>query len=137
MYIGIITIIICHHHTPHLSLTLLLLWLIVKYYCLIYEQYSYKQALLSNAARTKTDYYFVGYPGHIDMFVIKLVALIKNKPLIFDAFVSLYDSMIFDRKVIKKDSFVAKILFYLDKWSCNMADLIILIFERSLCSSVV
>ena len=68
----------------------------------------------------------VGYLGHFDMFLARLLCTLKNKPLYFNVFLSLYDTMVDDRKFFLPNSFPAKILFYLDKFSCQLADRIFL-----------
>ena len=74
------------------------------------------------------DVMFVGYFGHLDMFFAKLFSILtlRRKKIIFDAFISLYDTMVFDRKMLKENSFFSKIVFWLDKLSCWLADTVIL-----------
>ena len=75
------------------------------------------------------DLIFVGYFGHLDMFFVKffqLIAFRKKKKIVFDVFVSLYDSIISDRKMLKADSFLAKFIFMLDKVACSFADVLLL-----------
>ncbi len=74
----------------------------------------------------KHDIIFVPYPGHIDVFIAKLLSILKKKPLVFDAFLSLYDSMVNDRKIVKKKSLLAKFLYFIDKYSCKLADIVLL-----------
>lgn len=68
----------------------------------------------------------VGYSGHIDIFLAKLLTIFKRKPLVFDAFLSLYDTAVLDRKVVSKGSFRARALWWLDKASCAISDLVLL-----------
>ena len=74
------------------------------------------------------DVMFVGYFGHLDMFFAKLFSILtfRRKKIIFDAFISLYDTMVSDRKMLKETSFFSKIVFWLDKLSCWLADTVIL-----------
>ncbi|MFH1455601.1 MAG: glycosyltransferase [archaeon] len=72
------------------------------------------------------DVVIVGYPGQIDMFVAKFASFIRGKPLVFDAYLSLYDSMVNDRKVIKKNSFTGQALHFVDKYSCKLANKVLL-----------
>ena len=74
------------------------------------------------------DVMFVGYFGHLDMFFAKLFSILtfRRKKIIFDAFISLYDTMVSDRKMLKENSFFSKIVFWLDKLSCWFADTVIL-----------
>ena len=46
----------------------------------------------------------VGYWGHIDVFFLAPFAKLKRKPIIFDAFFSLYDTAISDWELAPKNS---------------------------------
>jgi len=74
------------------------------------------------------DIIFVGYFGHLDMFFAKLFTLIllKKKKIVFDAFLSLYDSMVSDRKILKEASLSARLVYFIDKHACQIADTVIL-----------
>ena len=78
------------------------------------------------AAIKDVDILFIGYSGHFDVFVAFILCKLKKVPMVFDAFLSLYDSLVFDRKVVKKDSLKATLLYYLDKYACSLADLVLL-----------
>ena len=69
------------------------------------------------------DAMIVGFPGHP---VVPLAKLISRKPIIFDAFVSLYDSNVFDRKSVSPYSFWALKYWLLDWLSCKLADRVLL-----------
>jgi len=69
------------------------------------------------------DVMVVGFPGHPVMLLAKLVC---RKPIIFDAFVSLYDSNVFDRKSVSPYSFWALKYWLLDWLSCKLADRVLL-----------
>jgi glycosyltransferase involved in cell wall biosynthesis len=60
------------------------------------------------------------------MFIAKPLAMIRRKPLYFNVFLSLYDTMIFDRQLAGPHSMVAKLLYHLDKISCVLADKVFL-----------
>jgi len=45
-----------------------------------------------------------------------------RKKMVLDAYLSMYDSMVFDRKKVSKDSFLAKVFYWLDKKSCQVSD---------------
>src|SRR3989338_5559242 len=70
----------------------------------------------------KYDTVFVGFLAQPLMPFIKLRT---RKPIIFDAFISLYDTLCFDRQIFRPDSLVGKFAFWLDKKSCKWADMII------------
>lgn len=75
-------------------------------------------------SRKKFDVMIVGFPGQEVMFVARLIAW--NKPIVFDAFTSHYGGYILDREKWTRDSLRAKYFKFLDKWSCRLADIILL-----------
>jgi len=72
--------------------------------------------------RKSYDVMIVGFLGQMIMPFAKIVA---RKPIIFDAFLSLYDSNVFDRQVIKPKSFKAFYYWFLDWISMRLADIIL------------
>jgi len=72
------------------------------------------------------DFVFVGYIGHIDVFPARILSWIRRKPMVFDAFYSLYDSLVDDRGLYSRNSFRALLLKFIDKWSCRLSDLVLL-----------
>lgn len=69
---------------------------------------------------------FVAFPGYVIMPIAWILAKITGKKIIFDAFMSVYDSMILDRKIYKKFSLKSLKYFFLDWLSCWLADIILL-----------
>lgn len=65
----------------------------------------------------------VGFPGYQAIILARWLA---NKPIFFDAFTSLYDSMVSDRKAARLNSLEAKYYWFLDWLSCRLADRIII-----------
>ena len=72
------------------------------------------------------DAIIVGYAGHIDVFLAKILNLFRRKPLILDVFLSLYDTAVVDRKIVSAGSVKAKLLHLIDTWSCRIADAVLL-----------
>jgi glycosyltransferase involved in cell wall biosynthesis len=72
------------------------------------------------------DYIFVGYPGWFDLPLVWLLNKLKKEKLVFDSYFSIYDSMVNDRKSVKKNSIQSRFFFFLDKICCNLTDLILL-----------
>ncbi len=68
------------------------------------------------------DVMIVGYTGHLDIFLANLLSSLKRKPLIFDAFVSLYNTLVEDRCLFSPNSLLAKLLYIIDRTSCNLCD---------------
>ncbi len=71
---------------------------------------------------SKVDVIFVMFPGHLNMPVAWVLGKIFKKPVVFDCFISLYDTYVFDRQAFPKDSLKAKFYWHLDKLSCQLAD---------------
>jgi len=69
------------------------------------------------------DVVLIGFFGqHLAIF---LKPFIRNR-IVFDAFLSAYDTLVFDRKKFKKGSWAAGLCFWLDKKSCQLADKVLL-----------
>lgn len=73
--------------------------------------------------RNDYDAMFVAYPGFQPVILAKFLT---SKPIIFDAFVSMYDSMVSDRKKVSKKSLKAKYFWWLDKLSMTAASLVLI-----------
>jgi len=71
------------------------------------------------------DVMIVGFPGHFDMPLAKLLTTVSKTPLIFDAFISLYETFVTDREFVAKNSLKATLLNILDKYSCKFADIVL------------
>lgn len=74
---------------------------------------------------SRPDLYLVSYPGWLDVPFIRLAAWIKRCPMVFDPFMSLYDTMISDRGLRSPKSMLARLTRLLDRWSLRLADLVI------------
>lgn len=74
----------------------------------------------------RCDLIIIGYAGHLDVFIAKILNIFRRKPIIFDAFLSLYDTVAMDRKLTVPDSLKAKILRMIDRHSCMVADVVLL-----------
>jgi len=69
------------------------------------------------------DLIFIGFFGQP---LVPLVKKLTDKPIIFDAFLSAYDTMCFDRKKITPKSLGGRFFYWLDKHSCELANTILL-----------
>jgi len=99
----------------------------IKKYLSLYQQH--KKIPARNAShgdaggKNKYDVLIVGFAGHSLVWFAKLIS---NKPIIFDAFVSLYLTNVADRGVCSPQSLKAKYYYFLDWLSCVLADKILL-----------
>jgi glycosyltransferase involved in cell wall biosynthesis len=72
------------------------------------------------------DIIIVGYTGQFDIFLARILNLFKKKPVILDAFISIYDTIVMDRSIVSLGSIRARLLWWLDRTACRFADLILL-----------
>ncbi|MFA6306931.1 MAG: glycosyltransferase [Patescibacteria group bacterium] len=75
------------------------------------------------ALKNKYDVMIVGFPGYQAMILAKLIT---GRPIIFDAFFSLYDAMVNDRRAVSRLHPLAWYFWLLDWLSGSLADRILL-----------
>lgn len=73
----------------------------------------------------KVDLIIVGENGYVLMPLARFLGWIYRKRVVLDAFFPFFDSLVYDRKIIKPNSFRAKKLLFIDWLGCFLADLII------------
>lgn len=69
------------------------------------------------------DVVFVGFYGFLLVF---LVRLFTRRPLIFDAYLSTYNTLCLDRRRFAPYSPMGRLIFLFDKLACQLADVVIL-----------
>lgn len=72
------------------------------------------------------DVILVGFPGHADMLPATLYSTKKQIPVVFDAFVSLWETSVEDRAIVPKKSLSAMRYRLEDRVACSLADLVLL-----------
>jgi len=82
--------------------------------------------LFYNFLKIKCDLILVGFPGHTDVFLAWIIAKMFHKRLIFDAFISLYDSRCLDKKEYNPKSFSGRLLWLQDMITCHIVDFTLL-----------
>ncbi len=73
--------------------------------------------------RSRYDLVFIGFYGHL---ILRLLAPVIRAPLLFDAFVSTYDTLCFDRQLYAPGSPAGRAAFWLDRTNCLRADHVLL-----------
>lgn len=68
----------------------------------------------------------VGFPGQKTVPFARLISKLKGVNLVFDAFLSVYNTYVFDRKDVKQNSLKGRYYYSLDKISCKLADVVLL-----------
>lgn len=72
------------------------------------------------------DAVFVLAPGHPDVPFARFASWLRRKPLLFDAFYSLYDTVVDDRGLAEPGSPKARLVSLLDRLSCRLPDAVLI-----------
>ncbi|MHB0858939.1 MAG: glycosyltransferase family 4 protein [Anaerolineae bacterium] len=78
------------------------------------------------------DVLIVGYAGHLDVFPARVLAWLKRKPLVFDAYLSLHETVVEDRGLAGRRTLLAGLLYRVEKAGCALADLVLLDTEADI-----
>lgn len=87
---------------------------------------SYPMLAIRYLKLPKHEIVLVGYMGHLDVLVLWPLAKWRGVPVIWDAFVSLYNTVVEDRRLISPGNPLAFFLFGWDWLACRAASLIVL-----------
>jgi glycosyltransferase involved in cell wall biosynthesis len=72
------------------------------------------------------DVIIVGYMGQFDVFFIWFFAKLRGVPVCWDVFLSLYDTVVIDRKIVSTKSIFAFLLYLLEWFASRAASLLLL-----------
>jgi len=78
---------------------------------------------LAQALRNPTDLVVTGFLGQP---LIPFIRKFTSAPILFDAFLSVYDTLSFERQVFRPDSVFGRFAYHLDQSGCNKSDLVTL-----------
>jgi len=81
------------------------------------------KVILKFLSKNDFDCVFVGFLGQP---LVPIIRVFTRKPIILDAFLSVYDTMCFDRKRVRPDSPAGKFFYWLDRYSCSQANAVVL-----------
>ncbi len=72
------------------------------------------------------DAVLIGYMGHLDVLVLWPFARVRGVPVVWDAFLSLYDTVVDDRRIIRRGNPLAWLLFAWEWLACRAARRVVL-----------
>ncbi|QEX21178.1 hypothetical protein FRZ61_11000 [Hypericibacter adhaerens] len=72
------------------------------------------------------DVVIVGYMGHLDVLLLWPWARLRGNPVIWDAFLSLYETVVEDRAMLSPRHPLARLLWFWDWLACRAADRVLL-----------
>ncbi len=84
--------------------------------------FAYIRLIIKYLCLPDHDAVLVGYLGHPDVLVLWPFAKLRRKPIVWDALISLYDTIIFDRKRMRPSHPVARLIFLIEWLSCHSAN---------------
>lgn len=80
--------------------------------------------------KNKKDYDYI-VVGFFSQVLIPFIRLFYGGKMISDFFISFYDTVVNDRKIVKKNSFLGKLLYSYEKWTIDISDVIIVDTKQS------
>jgi glycosyltransferase involved in cell wall biosynthesis len=73
----------------------------------------------------RCDVLYVGYMGHVDLLIAAVLNRRRRSTLVFDPCISLYNTLVEDRQLVKAGGIVAKLIRRLDVVPCGLADVVL------------
>ncbi|MBI1391156.1 MAG: glycosyltransferase [Alphaproteobacteria bacterium] len=92
---------------------------------LVIMLFAYPTLVARFLASPKPDILFVPYLGVIDVLVIWPFARMRGVPVAWDAFLSLYDTIVIDRALIRPGGAMARLVRLIEGVACRAADVIL------------
>ena len=74
----------------------------------------------------RPDIVLVGFPGVLDVIAVAPLARLRRVPIVWDMFMSLYDTVVLDRRLITEAGLGARLLHRLEGFALRLADLVFL-----------
>ncbi len=74
----------------------------------------------------RPDIVLIGYPGVLDVILLAPLAHLRGVPLVWDMFMSLYDTIVFDRGLLRPKQWRARLLHRLEGFALRCANLVFL-----------
>lgn len=87
---------------------------------------SYPRLLFAFAAARKPDVVVIGYMGELDVMLLAPLARLYGVPLVWDQFISLYDTVVDDRSLVSPSHPLAKLIFAWEWLACRAADRVLM-----------
>lgn len=88
--------------------------------------FSYPALAWGLARAPRPDVVLIGFPGIVDMLIAAPIARWRGIPLAWDMFMSLYDTVVEDRKLLRQGGLPARLLHALEGFALRRADLVFL-----------
>jgi glycosyltransferase involved in cell wall biosynthesis len=86
---------------------------------------AYPSLLVRFLVAPRPDVILLSYPAQIDVLVIWLAAKMRNVPILMDLFISLYDTIVIDRRLAPPRSLKGRALWWMERTAIRAADQVI------------
>lgn len=91
----------------------------------IFQKYRILSELAKNyAAFKKTHVIYVGYPGHVDVFLAYILAKLFNKKLVFNPLLIVYNGFVYEQGILKEGSLLAKTIKFTESMVYRICDIV-------------
>ena len=77
-------------------------------------------------AGPRPDMVLTSFPGLLDIIVLAPFARMRGVPMAWDMFISVYDTLVFDRGLARPGTLAARCLFWLERFAIGRADFVFL-----------
>lgn len=74
----------------------------------------------------RPDVLIVAYPALIDVYIALIYAKLFKIPIVWDVFISMYNTIVEDRKLLPRHSLLARLIFLLEKLALNSVNCVVL-----------
>lgn len=86
---------------------------------------AYARLIWGLARAERPDVILVGYPGYFDVPMLAPIAKLRRIPIVFDPFVSLFDTLVGDRGLRGPNSTEGRLSRVADRVACRLANLVL------------
>jgi len=87
---------------------------------------SYPGLILRYLQLPDHDVVIIDYMGQLDVIVLWPFAKLRRVPIVWDAFLSLYNTVVEDRCMLSRSSLLARLLIWWERLACRAADRVVL-----------
>lgn len=81
---------------------------------------AYPWLILRLLRTKKPDLILIGYPGLIDIIFACAIGRIRKIPVVWDVFISIYDTVVIDRRLMQENSIGARLLYKLERFALQL-----------------
>lgn len=86
----------------------------------------YPRLIWQLARAPRPDVLLIGFPGVLDMLVAAPIARLRGIPVAWDMFMSLYDTVVEDRRLLRSSGLAARLLHAVEGFALRRADFVFL-----------